>query len=93
MKSGDEVYKGSFNFPRCGWDQKYADFKRLSYRERVSCYSCLVLYLHGESNDSINGILLENIDKEIPIKFSLLITPVKDTPSVNKTSAISKLGN
>ena len=69
------------------------NIKRLSYRERVSCYSCLVLYLHGESNDSISGILLESIDKEIPINFSLLITPVKDTPSVNKTSAISKLGN
>ena len=23
----------------------------------------------GESNDSINGILLENIDKEMPINF------------------------
>ena len=43
----------------------------------------------GESNDSINGILLENIDKEIPINFSLLTTPIKDTPSISKTSTIS----
>ena len=42
----------------------------------------------GESNDSINDILLENIDKEIPINFSLLTRPVKDTPST-----ISKLEN
>ena len=39
----------------------------------------------GESNDSISGILLENIDKEIPINFSLFTTPAKDTPSVSKT--------
>ena len=38
----------------------------------------------GESNDSINGILLENIGKEIPVNFSLLNTPVKDTPSILK---------
>ena len=47
----------------------------------------------GESNDSINGILLENIDKEIPINFNLLTTPIKDTPSIRKTSTISKLEN
>ena len=47
----------------------------------------------GESNDSINGILLENIDKEIPINFSLLTTPIKDTPSISKTSTIPKLEN
>ena len=47
----------------------------------------------GESNDFINGILLENIDKEISINFSLLTTPVKDTPSISKTSSISKLEN
>ena len=47
----------------------------------------------GESNDSINGILLENIDKEIPISFSLLTTPIEDTPSISKTSTISKLEN
>ena len=47
----------------------------------------------GESNDSINGILLENIDKEIPTNFSLLTTPMKDTPSISKTSTISKLEN
>ena len=45
----------------------------------------------GESNDSINIILLENIDKDIPINFSLLTKPVKDTPFVSKTSVISKL--
>ena len=47
----------------------------------------------GESNDSINGILLENMDTEIPINFSLLTTPTKDTPSISKTSTISKLEN
>ena len=47
----------------------------------------------GESNDSIKGILLENIDKEIPINFSLLTTPIEDTPSISKTSTISKLEN
>ena len=48
----------------------------------------------GESNDSFfNGILLENIDKEIPSNFGLLTTPVKDTPSISKTSTIFKLEN
>ena len=47
----------------------------------------------GESNDSINSILLEAIDKEIPINFSLLTTPIKDTPSISKTSIISKFDN
>ena len=47
----------------------------------------------GESNDSINGILLECIDKEISINFSLLTTPVKDTLSIGKTYTISKLEN
>ena len=47
----------------------------------------------GESNDSINGILLETSDKEIPINCSVLTTPVKDTPSISKTSTISKLEN
>ena len=47
----------------------------------------------GESNDSINEILLEKINKEIPINFSLHTTPVKDTPSISKTSTISKLEN
>ena len=46
-----------------------------------------------ESKDSINDILFENIDKEIPINFSLLTTPIKDTPSISKTSTISKLEN
>ena len=46
-----------------------------------------------ESNDSINGILLENMDKEIPTNFSLLTTPMKDTPSISKTSTISKPEN
>ena len=45
----------------------------------------------GESNDSINAILLGNIDKNIPINFSLLTTPIKDTPSISKTSTISQL--
>ena len=47
----------------------------------------------GESNDSINDILLENIDKEIPINFSLLTTLINDTPSISKTSTISKHEN
>ena len=47
----------------------------------------------GESNDSINGILLQNIDKGISIKFSLLTTPLKDTPSISKTSTFSQLEN
>ena len=47
----------------------------------------------GESSDSINGILLENINKKVPINFSLLSTPIKDTPSIRKTSTISKLEN
>ena len=47
----------------------------------------------GETNDSINGMLLENIDKDIPINFSLLTSPVKDTPSIGQTSTISKLEN
>ena len=46
-----------------------------------------------ENVDSIDCILLENIEKEIPINFSLLTTPVKDTPSVSKTSTISELEN
>ena len=47
----------------------------------------------GERNDSINDILLRNIDKKITINFNLLITPVKDNPSLIKTSTISKLEN
>ena len=47
----------------------------------------------GKSNDSINCILLENMDTEIPINFSLLTTLIKDTPSISKTSTISKLEN
>lgn len=47
----------------------------------------------GERNDSINDILLRNIDKKITINFNLLTTPVKDNPSLIKTSTISKLEN
>ena len=47
----------------------------------------------GESNDSINGILLENIDKGIPINFRLLTTHIKNTSSIRKTSTISKPEN
>ena len=47
----------------------------------------------GEISDYINGILLENIDKEIPINFSLPAIPAKDTSSVSKSSTISKLEN
>ena len=64
----------------------------------LSSYSEAIIYKNifgdmEESSDSINDILLENIDKEIPINFSLINTPVKDTPSVCKTSTISKLEN
>ena len=47
----------------------------------------------GESNDSINAILLENIDKETPINFSLLTTLINDTPPISKSSTISKHEN
>ena len=64
----------------------------------LSRYSEAIIYTNtsgdiGESNDSINGILLKNINKEIPINFSLLTTLVKDTSSISKTSTISKLQN
>ena len=45
----------------------------------------------GESNDCNNGILLQNIDKETPINFSLLTTPIQNT--LSKTSTITKLEN
>ena len=47
----------------------------------------------GESNDSINGILLGNIDKQVSINFSLLTALIKDTTSISKTPTISKLEN
>ena len=47
----------------------------------------------GESNGSINGIFLENINGEIPINFSFLTTPLKDTLSISKTPTIPKLEN
>ena len=64
----------------------------------VSRYSEAIIYTNilsdmGESNDSVNGISFENIDHEIPINLSLLTTPAKDTPSIGKTSTISKLEN
>ena len=64
----------------------------------LSRYSEAVIYTNivgdmGGSNGSIDGILLENINKEIQINFSLIITPIKDTPSISKTSTISKLEN
>ena len=64
----------------------------------LSRYSEAIIYTNtfsnmGESNDSINSIILENIDKEIPINFSLLTTPAKDNSSIGKTSTISKLEN
>ena len=40
-----------------------------------------------------NGMLSENIHKDIPINFSLLTSPVKDTLSIGQTSFISKLEN
>ena len=56
---------------------------------KLSRYSEEFIYTNivgdmGESNVSINGILLEIIDKEIPINFSLPTTPIKDTPSISK---------
>ena len=47
----------------------------------------------GESSDSINGISLENIDKEIPMNFSLPATPIKEASSIGKLSTIFKLEN
>ena len=61
------------------------------YSEEFICTN--IVREMGESNDSSNGILFENIDEEIPINFSLLTTPIKDTPSVSQTSTISKLEN
>ena len=46
-KPGDEEFRDSFKFLRCGWDQRLADFNRFANIETRSCYSCLVLYLHG----------------------------------------------
>ena len=46
-KPGDEEFRVSFKFLRCGWDQRLADFNRFANIETRSCYSCLVLYLHG----------------------------------------------
>ena len=46
-----------------------------------------------ESNGSFKGMLLENVNKEIPINFSLLTTPVKDTPIMSKAFTICKLEN
>ena len=47
----------------------------------------------GEKNKSINDILLQRTDKDIPINLSLLTTPIKDIPSINKRSTISTLEN
>ena len=41
-KPGDEAFRGSFKFPRRGWDQILPDLNRLSNIETESCYSCLV---------------------------------------------------
>ena len=43
----DEAFRVSFKFPKCGWDQRIADFNRFARVETRSCYSCLVLYLHN----------------------------------------------
>ena len=64
----------------------------------LSRYSEAIIYTNivrnmREINDSINDILLENIDKETTTNISLLTTPVKDTPSVSKASTISKPEN
>ena len=48
-KSGDEAFRVSLKFPRCGWDQRLANLNRFSSVETRSCYSCLVLYLHGKT--------------------------------------------
>ena len=34
-----------------------------------------------------------HLKREIPISLSLLTTPVEDTPSISKTSTVSKLEN
>ena len=51
-KSGDEALLASFKFLRRIWDQSNADFNKFSHIEARSCYSCLVSYLHGETDKS-----------------------------------------
>ena len=55
----------SFKFPRRGWDQRLADFYRFLSTETRSCYSCLVLYLHG----SFEGCYATS--GNVPIKLQL----------------------
>lgn len=46
----------------------------------------------GENNESILGyMLLKNIDKEIPVDFSLIDPPEKNSPSTTRMLAVSKL--
>ena len=46
-RPGGEAFRISFKFSRHGLGQRLADFNRFSSIETRSCYSCLVLYLHG----------------------------------------------
>lgn len=46
----------------------------------------------GENNELILGyMLLKNIDKEIPVDFSLMDPPEKNPPSTTRMLAVSKL--
>ena len=52
-KPGDKAFWDSFKFPRRGRDQRLANFNGLSNIETRSCYTCLVLYLHGLSKREV----------------------------------------
>ena len=52
-KPGDKPFQVSFEFPRCRWDQRLADFNRFSSIETQNCYSCSVLYLHAFTKISV----------------------------------------
>ena len=46
-KPTDEEFRDSSKFPRHWWNQRISDFNRFSNKGTRSCYSCLVLWLHG----------------------------------------------
>ena len=46
-KPGDKPFQVLFEFLRCRWDQRLANFNRFSSIETQNCYSCSVLDLHA----------------------------------------------
>ena len=75
-KPGDKAFRVSFKFPRPGWDQRLADFNRFSNKETRSCYSCLVLQLHGPSHYlSATGFSWDAILKMTNIELELIPDP------------------